>query len=241
MFQNKTAIVAGGAGGIGKEISRALESEGANVIVWDLNEDSLKDIEQDIIVSNGSLETMQVNALDYSEINKSVEQIKTNHSSVDIMVVCVGGGHDNYFVDTTEEFWRKELDYNLTTVFNCFHNVIQTMINQQNGRLLCFTSSLGGQPGMATYQVAKAGCKSLIETIAAEHGKDNITANAIMPGFVLTPYVQSSLDNEPGGKEKMEEFLQHFPLGPNTPENVARTALNILEDERLTGQVIPLR
>ncbi|GIN14293.1 short-chain dehydrogenase [Shouchella clausii] len=239
-FKDMTAIVAGGAGGIGRAISKALATEGANVVIWDLNETLLKEAKQEILDHNGSVSTMLVDVSDYNKVKESVDKVVEETGKLHMMVVTVGGGQFKPFIEYTPDFWHKQINYNLNTVFNCFHVALQTMVKQTFGRLLCFTSSLGGTPGLAAYQSGKAACKSLIETISAEHGKDNITANSIMPGMVLTSLTLKAFDR-PGGEEQLKQSIKNLPMGENTVENVARTALNILEDERIAGQVISLR
>lgn len=239
-FKNMTAIVAGGAGGIGRGIAKSLVEEGAKVIVWDVNEELMQEAKTEINESHGSVLTMKVDVTDYNDVQQSVNRVLNDTGSLDIMVCTVGGGKFTHFADYTPEFWRKQLDFNLTTVFNCFHTALQPMIKQQFGRLLCFTSSLGGTPGLAAYQAAKASCKSLLETISSEHSKDNITANAVMPAMVLTPLTLSAFDR-PGGDEQLEQTIQRMPMGANTVENVSKTALNILDDKRMAGQVVSLR
>jgi len=238
-FKDKVAIVAGGAGGIGKGVSLSLIEEGAKVVVWDIDSAALAGFEKEVADCGGSVITDKVDVMDYSAVSKSVASVVEQHSKIDIMVSSVGGGTFRPVAHLTPELWDSELEYNLTTVFNCFHTSLQYMVKQKNGRLLCFMSTTGGVSGLAAYGAAKAGCKALIETIAVEHTVDNITANSIMPGFVVTPFTQKAFDF-PGGEERLEQLKQSRPLGFNTVENVAKTALNVLDNERLTGQIISL-
>ena len=239
-FENKIAIVAGGAGGIGKGVSKALAKEGAQVVVWDIKQELLDKITEEITNDGGKVDTAIVDILDYDCVAKAVNETAEKYGRLDILVSCVGGGHFKPFIEYTPEFWQKELQYNVGSVFNCFNNALKVMLKQNYGRLLCFMSTTGGTPGLTAYGAAKAGCKAIIENIKAEYVKNGITANAVMPNFTDTPFAMSAFDDTPAGKAALEYTLSLSPLGINKPEYVAKTVLNVLDDDRLTGQIISL-
>jgi 3-oxoacyl-[acyl-carrier protein] reductase len=238
-FKGMTAIIAGGAGGIGKAVTQSLAAEGAKVIIWDIDETVSKAVRDEIRELGGEASTMKVNALDFYETEECVKRVVDKEGSLEIMVNAIGGGGNTPFIDYTPDIWQKGLDYNLNSVFNCFHAAISPMVERQFGRLLYFASATGGVPNNTVYCAAKAACKGLMENIAVEHARNHITANAIMPGVVLTPYSEKSFSG-PEGEKKKQYALSFMPLGFNTPENVARTALYVLAEERLNGQVINL-
>ncbi len=231
------AIVAGGTGGIGKAVAKALLAEGAAVEVWGRSGEQLLAVKDEC--SSDVLTTRKVDVMVYSQCEEAAEAFAAKYGRVDIMVQSVGGGHGCPIINCTPESVREELDYNLYTVFNCFRTVLPQMVKQQFGRLLYFSSTLGGTPNLGAYGMAKAGCKALMETISAEHIKDHITVNAIMPGVTLTPFSRKTFSG-PEGEKQMEYSRQFLPLDFNTPENVARTAMNVLSDERMSGQIITL-
>ncbi len=240
-FENKIAIIAGGGGGIGRSVSLSLAAEGAKLIVWDLNTEALDELTKEIQESGGNIETASVNVMDYDSVKVAVDEVVSKYGRLDIMVACVGGGKFMPLIEYTPEFWSKELNYNLNTVFNCFHPSLKHMVEQQYGRLFCFISTTGGTPGLTAYGAAKAGCKALLESIAAEHISDHITANGINPGFTPTPFSMQAFDDTPEGKANYDYTMSMMPLGPNSSENVATTALNMLADDRLTGQILYMR
>ncbi len=239
-FENKIAIVAGGASGIGGAISKALAKECATVVVWDINQQSLDSIKNEIESTSGTVHTDIVNVLNYDDVDKAVNSVVEKFGRVDIMVSCVGGGEFKPFIATDTAFWNKEMNYNLGSVFNCFHTSLKHMIEQKYGRLLCFMSTTGGTVGLTAYGAAKAGCKAIIENIKAEHVQDGVTANAVMPNFTITPFSMKAFDDTPAGKAAYEYTISLCPLGPNKVENVAKTVLNVLDDDRLTGQIISM-
>ena len=184
-FKDQIAIVAGGAGGIGKAISLQLASEGAKVVGSDLNEKALVETKKEIEEKGGVVETNTVNVMAYEEVESAVNKIVEKYDRVDIMISCVGGGTFKNLIDYTPDFWNHQINYNLNTTFNCLHTALKHMVKQNYGRLFCFMSTTGGVPGLAGYGAAKAGCKALIESIHAEHCRQHITINAVLPSLHL--------------------------------------------------------
>ncbi len=239
-FKEKTAVVVGGGGGIGRGISEALAAEGAHVVIWDMNEELMKETKQMIQSNNGSVSYMKVNALDHDIVQSSADRVVEENGSIDMLVVTVGGGEFRPFSEYTSEFWNKQFSFNIDPVFNCFQVALKPMMEQKFGRLLCFISAVGGEPGLAAYQAGKAASKSLVETLSAEYTRENINVNCLMPNTVLTPLTLKAFEDLDNGEEALRQMIAGMPKGANTVENVARTVLNILGDERLTGQSIRL-
>lgn len=238
-FKDQVAIVAGGAGGIGKALSVQLANEGAKVVIWDLNQDALAETKAEIESAGGIADTESVNVMEYTTVENAVNGVVEKYGRVDIMISCVGGGTFKALVDYTPDFWNHQINYNLNTTFNCLHTALKQMVKQNYGRLFCFMSTTGGVPGLAGYGAAKAGCKALIESIHAEHSKQHITINAVLPSFTPTPFTMQTFQGE-AGKAQFDAIASRMPLGPNTPENVAATSLDMIANERCSGQIIHL-
>ncbi|MFC2017807.1 SDR family NAD(P)-dependent oxidoreductase [Chloroflexota bacterium] len=238
-FRDKVAIIGGASGGIGKGLAIALAAEGAQVVIWATNGARLEKAGKEISARGGKVSSMKVNIRDYARVKESVDRVVAQYGKLDIMFPVVGGGLFKPFIDASPEFVKDGIEYNFTTTYNCFHTALPHMVRQQSGRLMCFMSTMGGTPGLSIYGIAKAACRSMIETIAVEHLKDHITVNGLLPGIVLTPWHDKAFSG-PDGDEMLAE-LKARPLGLNTVENVARTALNMLADDRCTGQILRLQ
>ena len=238
-FQGKVAVVVGGAGGIGYGISKSLAEEGATVIIWDNKSEVAEKAAHELATKNKKAVAMTVNAMENDQVKQGVGKVISEHGKIDFMVCTVGGGVFRPTVNYDISFFQSQMDFNLLTVVNCFISVLPHMVEKQFGRMLCFTSALGGQPGLLAYQCGKAAVKSLIQTISAEHTKDHITVNAIMPAAVDTPLLRSAYNQAPNGEEYFNAMVAALPLGINTVENIAAEAMFILSDDakRLTGQV----
>lgn len=238
-FKDKVAIVAGGGQGIGAAIATALAAEGAQVSVWDINEEGAKETVKEIEATNGGATATKMDALNYDQVKAGVNQVVKESGKLDIMVCTVGGGLFRPFKDFDADFWKQQVSYNLDSVFNCAHAALAPMLEKNYGKMLFFTSATGGIPNLAGYEVGKAAVESLIKTMVAELAQTKLNINAIMPGMTDTPHTRS-LFTGPEGEKRWQQTDASRPLGINKPENVAKLALYILSDEaeRLTGQVI---
>ncbi len=243
-FKDKVAIVAGATEkSIGGGVARALGSEGAQVVLWDINEKGAKAVEKQIKAKKGGQALgMQVNVLDWRDVIIARDQVLRQFGQIDIMYSTVGGGIFNSLELYTPEFFEDEVEYNLMSTFHCFWSMIEPMKKRKYGKMLAMTSATGGQPGLGGYEVGKAGLESLVKTLAVEMAPNLLNINAIMPGMVDTPLTRGAFAAIPGGDKILEQVLKGMPWGWNTPEEVAPLALYLLSDdaERLTGQVVAM-
>ncbi len=241
-FQDKVAVIAGGGGGIGRAISLGLGSEGAQVVVWDTYEVGGMQTEEEIKNAGGRALSEKVDIADYGQVKGALQRVLDEFGRVDVLVVTVGGGVFKMLKDMPPDFWQKQIDYNIKTVFNCTHAVAPHMVQRSYGKILSFISTTGGTPGLSGYGAGKNGIVALTQALAAELGAHKINVNCMTPGgIVLTPLTVGAYAAMPGGGlQVMEQQLKMMPRGANTPEWVARVALFLVSDdaERLNGQVV---
>jgi NAD(P)-dependent dehydrogenase (short-subunit alcohol dehydrogenase family) len=243
-FKDKIAIVSGGGQGIGEGIAVALGAEGANVVVFDINEEGAKNTAKQIIDAGGKAQAMKVNAINYDETKAAMDQVIQQLGHVDIMITTVGGGKFGPFVDYTPEFWKQQLDLNLTSTFNNCHAIIKHMMDRNYGKILTFISETGGMPGLAAYEASKAAVQSLTLTLSAEVAANKVNVNMLMPGMTDTPLTRGAFEEMgEAGDQMMEQIVAMNPWGWNTPDKVAKLALFLVSDdaERLTGQELQSR
>lgn len=239
-FTEKVAIVAGGGQGIGAAIAIALAAEGAQVSVWDINEDGAKETVTKIEANQGKATAVKMNVLDYAQVKAGVDQVVREFGKLDIMISTVGGGKFMPFQHCTAEFFQQQVSFNLYSVFNCAHAVLGPMLEKDYGKMLFFISATGGTPNLVGYQAGKAGIVSVIQTMVAELAKTKLNINAINPNMTDTPLTRDAFNAIPNGDKVLEQMAASKPLGINTPENVAKLALFLVSDDatRLTGQII---
>jgi len=191
-LENQVAIVTGAAGHIGSTIARRLASEGATVVISDLNGDLAQSVADGIIAAGGRALAVQTNVRDTASIESMVAQVIAQYGRVDILVNVAGGSareRASTVHGSREEVIREILEVNLFGVIFCCRAVIGHMLAQGGGKIVSVASALAlqGQPGHADYAAAKAGVIAFSKTLAMEVGPQNIFVNCVSPGLVPRP------------------------------------------------------
>lgn len=237
-MKGKNAIVTGGARGIGEAIARKLATLGANIIIWDVMEDSAKETAAKIAAEYGvKAAGASVNVTDGKAIEAAVEAAKNEFGSVDVLVNNAGVTRDTLMMRMKEEDWDFVLNINLKGVFLCTQAVAKVMAKQRSGAIVNIASVVGimGNAGQANYSASKGGVIALTKTTAKEYSGRNIRCNAVAPGYIQTA-MTDKLSAEV--KEKMLAFIPMGKLGQ--PEDVAKAVAFLASDESsyITGEVI---
>jgi 3-oxoacyl-[acyl-carrier protein] reductase len=190
----KTAIVTGGAGGIGREIVRVLSQRGARCRIADKVDPApaIAALAGQGIVADGG--TCDVSSS--ADVNRFVKRAESELGKVDILVNCAGGGQRIGFVETTDEDWFVQINSNLTGAFFMMRAALPGMLARKDGAIVNVSSIsgiIGGLPSRGTmgrsgpaYGAAKAGLIGLTKWAAREFGKQGVRVNAIAPGPVVT-------------------------------------------------------
>ena len=223
-FAGRTAVVTGGARGIGLAITRALLEHGARVHVFDMAPGEGADAYQ----------FHQVNIADSASVAAAVAKLP---EPVALVVNNAGITRDKSLAKMTDEDWQAVLSVNLTGAFNVMRALAPAMREAGYGRIVNITSINGmrGKFGQANYSAAKAGLIGLTKTLARELGPKGITVNAVAPGMVMTE-MALALPEEFLAKAKAESVLPELAK----PEDIANAVLFLLSDgaRMITGEVI---
>lgn len=238
LLEGKTAVVTGGARGIGRAIAETFAREGANVIITRVTESaSTEEIVKSIVAYGVQAEAQVFDVADFEASHKVIKEIQAKYGSIDILVNNAGITRDALLMRMTERAWDEVMAVNLKSAFNLCHAVAPIMMKQRHGSIINISSVVGlnGNAGQANYATAKAGIIALTKSIAKELGSRGIRANAIAPGFVDTEMTQAIPE------DARKEWLKSIPLQRSaTPEDIANTALFLASDlaAYITGQVI---
>jgi len=237
-LKDKVAIVTGGAGGIGKEISLRLAEEGANIVIFDIEETLAKKVVKEIEKKGKKAFAFKVNIGNYQEVLKAVKEVIDKFDRIDILINNAGITRDNLLLRMKEEEWDLVLKVNLKGVFNCLKAVVRIMMKQKYGRIVNISSVVGlkGNTGQVNYAASKAGIIGVTKSLAKELAPRGITVNAIAPGFIEGTPMTEKLEE----REK-ERFLRQIPLGrAGKPREVADLVFYLVGEEAsyITGEVI---
>ena len=236
-LKDKTALVTGGARGIGREIALCLAREGANVVIWDVNPESAKSTAKDIEALGVKADYAQADVTKYNQVEESVNKILDNFQKLDILVNNAGITKDNLLLRMSEADWDAVINVNLKGTFNCTKAVSKVMLKQKSGKIVNIASIIGiiGNFGQANYAASKAGIIALTKTTAKELASRGICVNAVAPGFIQTEMTAKL------PADIQQKMLAQIPLSRlGKPEDVANLCLFLAssESDYITGQTI---
>lgn len=184
-FTGKTAIVTGGANGIGAAIVRRLASEGANVVIADREGEAAQALAGEVTNSKA----MACDVSQRADVERVVADTVAAFGRLDVMVANAGIVDRAPFLEFPDELWTRVLSVNLTGAFLCGQSAARQMVAQgDGGRIVNVASNSGifGGRGRAAYGASKAGIINLTQTMAIELAEHNILVNAVAPGATRT-------------------------------------------------------
>jgi 3-oxoacyl-[acyl-carrier protein] reductase len=226
-LDGRVAIVTGAASGIGRGIAEAFAEEGAAVALADKNESGAAEVAQGIADRGGRATAVAVDVTDETAVAQMVERTLAELGGVDILVNNAGIDTVSTLVEMPLALWQQMLDVNLTSLFLCTRAVLPTMIEQRSGRIINMGSQLGleGTDRMVHYCAAKAGVHGFTKALAYALAPSNIHENAIAPGPIHTPL----LDSIP--QDWLEKKKASIPLGRfGRVEEITPTAVLLASD-----------
>lgn len=233
----KTAIVTGGARGIGKAIAEKLASQKIGIALWDVIEEGEQTVKT--LSANHDIPATfyHVDVSDFEETAEAAEKVLAETQEVSILVNNAGITRDTLLLRMKPEDWQKVIKINLGGCFNCCKAVLKAMTSRKWGRIINISSVVGitGNFGQSNYAASKAGIIGFTKSLAKEVAKRNITVNAIAPGFIETDMTASLSD------EIRESYVQQIPMRRmGKPEDIAHIVSFLASEEAsyITGQVI---
>jgi len=220
----RTAIVTGGARGIGEAVARRLAADGLAVAVLDLDADACRPVVEAIEADGGRAVAVGADVSDEQAVAAAVDRTVEALGAPTVLVNNAGITRDNLLFKMTVDDWDQVMGVHLRGAFLMTRAVQSHMTKAGHGRIITMSSTSGlGNRGQANYSAAKAGLEGFTKTLAIELGRFGITANAIAPGFIDTPMLSATAERI---GMSYEDFLamgvERIPVGrAGTPDDIA--------------------
>ncbi|MGW3279747.1 SDR family NAD(P)-dependent oxidoreductase [Nocardia rhamnosiphila] len=226
----KTAVVTGGASGIGLAIAQRLRSDGFHVAALDRNAAAEDD------------SAYRADVTDPDSIAEALGAVREKLGPVTVLVNAAGVDGFKRFQNIDFVEWQRVIEVNLHGVFHTIQAVLPDMIEAGWGRIVNISSSSAqsGQPFMSHYVSSKSAVNGLTKSLALELGPSGITVNAVPPGFIDTPMLRRSEERRLLGGT-VEDHIQRTPVRRvGRPEDIAATCAFLISEEAgyITGQII---
>ncbi|MFH2044653.1 MAG: SDR family oxidoreductase [Pseudomonadota bacterium] len=242
-FQNKVALITGGAMGIGQATALAFAREKAKIVIADIMVKGGEDTVRMIKEAGGDAYFVKTDISQRIEIEEMVRETIGIYDRIDYAFNNVGVGVNLALTaDFAEEDWDHLMNINLKGVWLCMKYEIPHMLKQGGGVIVNMSSASGlhGTPYQCAYSASKHGVLGLTKTTALEYAKSGIRVNAVCPGPILTPGTEGYLKRNPGTEAKLNETTPIGRLG--VPQEIAETVLWLCSDgsSYITGQSIAI-
>lgn len=238
---NRLAVVTGGASGIGAEVCRYLARDGMDIAIWDLNEDAMAAVAEEISALGRKVVTSVVDISKRESIVAAAEKARSEIGPVTVLVNSAGMHATGPIAEIDEDTWDRVMAVNLKGAFLVTQVLLPDMEAANWGRIIYISSSSmqTGSPNMCHYVASKGGVVALTKALAVELGPKGITVNNVPPGMIITPMLRNL--EQKGGMIPPEQMAQHLPVRkPGQPEYIAKAVSYLASEEAgyVTGHTL---
>ena len=242
-LEGRTALVTGGASGIGRAACLRLAQEGCVVGVFDIDKDGGVETAKEIEGAGGRAIARCVDITDFEAVKAGVSSLVAETGAIDILVNNAGWDAIAPFLDTDFELWKKVIDINLYGALYVHHAVLPGMVERGSGKVINISSDAGrvGSSGEAVYSAAKGGIIAFTKTLARELARSNIQLNTVCPGPTDTRLLAEIVGQGETGAKIVEGLKRAIPMKRlGQPDDCPGLIAFLASDDAdfITGQTI---
>lgn len=227
-LSRQVAWISGGSSGIGEAIAELFATEGAKVVVIDIQVERGLQVVQRIESQGGQAIFLECDVSKEDQVRESIERCVARFGSLQIVVNCAGIVHVGPLHEYTEEDWDHVMGVNLKSIFFSFKHSFPYMRRNERSYIVNIVSVSGfiGQANTPVYTTSKHAALGLCRSIALDYAVDGLRCNSICPGITDTPMLRYHLNTTPDPEETLAERLRRVPMGiALQPMDIAKAAL----------------
>jgi NAD(P)-dependent dehydrogenase (short-subunit alcohol dehydrogenase family) len=234
-LQNKIILITGSGSGIGKATALLFAKEGATVVVNDLLEEGGQQTVEEIRQAGGEAIFLQADVTNPESVKAMVDTVIAKYGRIDVLFNNAGVSGVGAIHEVEPDAWDRVININIRGVYLPNKYVIPHMMEQKNGSIINMSSCIAeiGLARRASYSATKGAVLALTKSMQVDYAPYNIRVNALMPGTVLTPFVEDYLKKSYANVEEGYESLKKRQLSGDLlrPEDVAKAALFLASDD----------
>ncbi len=231
----KVSLITGAGSGIGQSTARLFAAEGARVAVADVSEENGRATVQEIEAQGGEATFFPVDVTDKGRVTEMVEGVLQQYGQIDVLFNNAGIAGVGAVHEISEELWDQVVKVNLKGVFLVSQAVLPTMMKRRQGNVINMSSCVAeiGLMRRAVYAASKGAVLALTKSMQVDYASYNIRVNALLPGTILTPFVEDYLTRSYADREEALATIRQRQLSGDLgrPQDVAQAALFLASDE----------